>query len=151
LRRGRLHVPKNLDAANGRRRHEAVLMSWDGKGECGHLAPGSGTCGDCRRERDQARDYEAHRLDINAEVRRIGPSPALSLDAFVAGEKKQSNCACCRLRETQPVLWQEVLNGRARPVPHSYPAIARYLRSLGHAVSHNQLRDHFLANHEENR
>lgn len=75
------------------------------------------------------------------------------LDAFAAEQAvpRANQCRCCRLRAEEPALWQEVLNGRARPQPHSYPTISRYLRSKGQAVTSNQLRDHFVLDHEETR
>jgi hypothetical protein len=74
------------------------------------------------------------------------------LDAFAAARAKKPTCSCCALRASQTKLWQEVLNGRARPVPHTYPTIASYLRSEGvEGMTANKLRDHFLLGHEETR
>lgn len=75
------------------------------------------------------------------------------LDAFAARENRQraNRCACCALRAARPEVWQDVLNGRARPTPHPYPTIARYLHSLGLNITPNMLRDHFHLGHEETR
>jgi len=66
-------------------------------------------------------------------------------------KKRTPRCMSCVLRAARPELWQEVLNGRARPAPYTYVVISQYLRNNGVGISHANLRDHFLAGHEETR